>query len=62
MKNVYVIRTAVVASLVSGVIGLSSLGLQGEEAHVAPITATLYIPAGYELQPGVDEGQVFEYY
>lgn len=66
MKNVYVIRTAAVASLAAGIIGLSSLGFHGEEAPVAAALIAAepvaYFPAAYELQPGAGEGEIFEYY
>jgi len=66
MKNVYLIRTAAVASLAAGIIGLSALGLQDEEVQLAPARPapelSTYFPAGYELQPGTDEGEVFEYH
>jgi len=66
MKNVYLIRTAAVASLVTAVIGLSSLGFQGEDVDLTPVLVAAEpvtdLPAAYELRPRSDEGEVFEYY
>lgn len=68
MKNANVLRTAAVASLAAFVMATGMI-----TSHEGPIEAPMasvaaeslpafYFPAGYELKPGVDEREVFEYY
>jgi len=68
MKNANVLRTAAVATLAAFVMATSMI-TSHEGAIEAPIAAVaagsapgFYFPAAYELKPGADEPEVFEYY
>ena len=68
MKNVNVLRTAAVATLASFVLATGVITSR-EEASEAPMASVAvdsspasYFPAAYELKPGIDEPEVFEYY
>jgi len=68
MKNASVLRTAAVATLATFVL-VTGVITSREEVVEAPMalvavesSPAFYFPAAYELQPGVDEPEVFEYY
>jgi hypothetical protein len=69
MKNVYLVRTAAVASLAAALLGVAWLGTQSDDMVIAPemvaVSATapaFYFPAQFELRANADEPEVFEYY
>ena len=70
MQNLYLVRTATVVTLAAALLGVGWMGMQGDEAQIAPemvsVSAvgepTLYFPAGYVLQPNEAEAQPYEYH
>jgi hypothetical protein len=68
MYNPYVVRTATLASLAAALVATGWMGMQGDDAQMAPeqlavsSPPALYFPASYELQPNPDEREIFEYY
>ena len=72
MQNLYIIRTAAIASLAAAVTTLGWMGTQGEEAQFAspePVSVAptvpgpaVYFPAGFVLQPNQADAEPYEYY
>ena len=67
MKNANVLRTAAVATLAAFVIatGMITSHEGAMEVAIAPADGSSpasYFPAAYELKPGADEPEVFEYH
>jgi len=72
MRNPYLLRTAAVASLAAAVLATGWMGMQGgDEMQIAPqavalsgssVNPAVYFPAQFEIQPGADDGEYFEYH
>jgi hypothetical protein len=71
MQNLYLVRTAAVVSLAAALLGVGWMSMQSDEIQIAPeavavsgnqAAPAVYFPAGFEIQPGADEGPVYEYY
>lgn len=69
MKNPYLIRTATIATLAAGLLGVGWIGMQGDEAQIAPqmiavstsAEPAVYFPSSYVLQPNPNEPELYEY-
>lgn len=71
MQNLYIVRTATVASLVAAMIGLGWMGMHDDDMQVPPQMVAVagasaelgvYFPAEYELRASPDEREIVEYY
>jgi hypothetical protein len=69
MQNLYLIRTAMIVTLAAGLLGIGWMGMQGDEAQIAPemiavstsAEPAVYFPSLYVLQPNPEEPEVYEY-
>jgi hypothetical protein len=71
MQNLYLVRTATVVSLAAVILAAGWIGMPNDEMQIAPemvavsrshVEPAVYFPAGYELQPGADDGAFYDYY
>ena len=68
MKNANVLRTAAVATLAAFVMATGMIASHegAMEVAIAPVAdgsaPGFYFPAAYELKPGADEPEIFEYH
>jgi hypothetical protein len=71
MQNVYLVRTAAVASIAALFLGVGWMEMQGDAMQVAPemvaVSGALaepagYFPAGFQLQPNAHEPEAYEYF
>ena len=69
MKNLYLVRTATIATLAAGLLGVGWMGMQGDDAQIrpemiavsTPAEQAVYFPSSYVLQPNPNEPEVYEY-
>ena len=72
MKNVYVVRTAAIASLAAALLTAGWMSMQGDDqmqvmpesvsVSRAQVEPAVYFPAGFQIQPAAEDGAVHEYH
>lgn len=71
MQNLYIVRTATVASLTAAFVAFGWMSMRGDDLQIEPerivvssaqTEPAMHFHAGFALQANADEPEVYEYY